>query len=99
MSSCPADARARSSFRSSRRRRFCCRGKRSHPSALVGVLVRLLTRFFLIAAGNARWGLEQRREVDALEFTCAGEQVVVGARGPSISEVEGEPLGGQIFRG
>jgi hypothetical protein len=28
-----------------------------------------------------RWGLEQRREVDALEFTRGGEQVVLGARG------------------
>jgi ketosteroid isomerase-like protein len=44
-----------------------------------------------------RWGLEQRREIDALEFTRAGDQVVLGARGPSIAEVEGEPLGGQIF--
>jgi ketosteroid isomerase-like protein len=44
-----------------------------------------------------RWGLEQRREVDALEFTRAGDQVVLGARGPSITEVEGQPLGGQIF--
>jgi ketosteroid isomerase-like protein len=44
-----------------------------------------------------RSGLEQRREIDALEFTCGGEQVVLGARGPSISEVGGEPLGGQIF--
>lgn len=44
-----------------------------------------------------RWGLEQRREVDALEFTRAGDRVVLGARGPSIAEVEDEPLGGQIF--
>jgi len=44
-----------------------------------------------------RWGLERRREVDALEFTRAGDQVVLGARGASISEVEGEPLEGQIF--
>jgi ketosteroid isomerase-like protein len=44
-----------------------------------------------------RWGLEQRREVDALEFTRAGEQIVFGARGASITEVDGEPLGGQIF--
>jgi ketosteroid isomerase-like protein len=44
-----------------------------------------------------RWGLEQRREIEALEFTRAGEQVVVGARGPSITEVGSEPLGGQIF--
>jgi hypothetical protein len=33
----------------------------------------------------------------AFEFTRGGEQVVLGARGPSISEVGGEPLGGQIF--
>jgi ketosteroid isomerase-like protein len=44
-----------------------------------------------------RWGLEQRREVDALEFTRGGAQVVLGARGPSIGEVDGEPLEGQIF--
>ena len=44
-----------------------------------------------------RSGLEQRREIDALEFTRGGDQVVLGARGPSISEVGGEPLGGQIF--
>ncbi len=42
-------------------------------------------------------GLEQRREVDALEFTRGGEQVVLGARGRSISAVGDEPLGGQIF--
>ena len=42
-----------------------------------------------------RWGLERRREIDALEFTRAGEQVVLGARGPSIGPAE-EPLG-QIF--
>ena len=39
-----------------------------------------------------RWGLEQRREIDALEFTRAGEQVVLGARGPNIGSAE-EPLG------
>ena len=44
-----------------------------------------------------RSGLEQRREIDGLEFTRAGDQVVMGARGPSITEVAGEPLGGQIF--
>jgi ketosteroid isomerase-like protein len=44
-----------------------------------------------------RWGLAERREVDALEFTRAGNQVVLGARGPSIAEVDHEPLGGQIF--
>jgi ketosteroid isomerase-like protein len=41
-----------------------------------------------------RWGLERRREI-ALELTRAGEQVVLGARGPSIGPAE-EPLG-QIF--
>src|SRR6266536_3457502 len=35
------------------------------------------------------------RELDALEFTRGGEQVVLGARGPSIGPAE-EPLG-QIF--
>lgn len=44
-----------------------------------------------------RWGLEQRRESDGLEFTRADDQVVMGARGPSITEVAGEPLEGQIF--
>jgi ketosteroid isomerase-like protein len=44
-----------------------------------------------------RWGLEERREIDALEFTRAGDQVVLGARGASISEVGGEPLEGQMF--
>jgi ketosteroid isomerase-like protein len=43
-----------------------------------------------------RRGLEQRREVDALEFTRGGERVVLGARGPSIG-VADEQLGGQIF--
>jgi len=41
--------------------------------------------------------LEQRREIDALEFTRAGDQVVLGARGPSIGDVRGELLEGQIF--
>ena len=44
-----------------------------------------------------RSGLERRREIDALEFTRGGEQVVLGARGPSIDAVEDEPLEGQIF--
>jgi ketosteroid isomerase-like protein len=44
-----------------------------------------------------RWGLEHCREVDALEFTRARDRVVLGARGASISELDGEPLGGQIF--
>jgi len=42
-----------------------------------------------------RWALEQRREVDALEFIRGGEQVVLGARGPNVGPIE-EPLG-QIF--
>ncbi len=42
-----------------------------------------------------RWGLEERREIDALEFTRGGEQVVLGARGSNIGPTE-EPLG-QIF--
>ena len=45
--------------------------------------------------GTFRWGLEQRREIDALEFTRGGEQVVLGARGPKIGPAD-EPLG-QIF--
>jgi ketosteroid isomerase-like protein len=44
-----------------------------------------------------RWGLDARREVDALEFTRAGDQVVLGVRGASITEVLDEPLEGQIF--
>jgi ketosteroid isomerase-like protein len=44
-----------------------------------------------------RLGLDERREIEALEFTRSGEQVVMGARGPSITEVGGEPLEGQIF--
>jgi ketosteroid isomerase-like protein len=43
-----------------------------------------------------RWALEGRREIDGIEFTRAGEQVVL-FREPSISEVGGEPLEGQIF--
>jgi ketosteroid isomerase-like protein len=42
-----------------------------------------------------RWGREQRREIDVLEFTRGGDQVVLGARGPNIG-LEEEPLG-QIF--
>ena len=44
-----------------------------------------------------RWGLEQRREIDALEFIRAGDQIVLGARGPSIDAVEDKPLEGQIL--
>jgi ketosteroid isomerase-like protein len=46
---------------------------------------------------TSRWGLDQRREIDALEFTRGGEQVVLGARGACIDAVEDEPLEGQIF--
>ncbi len=42
-----------------------------------------------------RLGFEQRREIDALEFTRSGEHVVLGARGPKIGPAE-EPLA-QIF--
>jgi SnoaL-like domain len=42
-----------------------------------------------------RWGLEKRRDIDALEFTRGGEQIVLGARGPNIGPPD-EPLG-QIF--
>jgi ketosteroid isomerase-like protein len=35
-----------------------------------------------------RWGLEQRREIDALEFTRGGEHVVLGARGHNIGPEE-----------
>jgi ketosteroid isomerase-like protein len=44
-----------------------------------------------------RWALAERREVDTLEFTRGGDQVVLGVRGPSITEAGGEPLEGQIF--
>jgi ketosteroid isomerase-like protein len=44
-----------------------------------------------------RWALEERRETDALEFIRGGERVVMGARGPSLTAVGGEPLEGQIF--
>src|SRR6266511_1146088 len=40
-------------------------------------------------------GREERRELDALEFSRCGEQVVLGVRGPNIGPAE-EPLG-QIF--
>ena len=35
-----------------------------------------------------RWGLEQRREIDALEFTRGGDRVVLGARGPNLGPPE-----------
>ena len=44
-----------------------------------------------------RWGVYEHRDVDALEFLRAGDRVVMGARGPTIIEVGGEPLEGQIF--
>jgi ketosteroid isomerase-like protein len=44
-----------------------------------------------------QWGIEHRRDIDALEFTRGGDQVVVGVRGPAITEVGDEPLEGQIF--
>src|ERR671930_1705989 len=44
-----------------------------------------------------RWALQERREIDALEFTRGGDRVVMGARGPGITEVGGEPLEGQIL--
>jgi ketosteroid isomerase-like protein len=44
-----------------------------------------------------RWGLDERRDVDALEFIQSSDRVIMGARGPSITEVGAEPLEGQIF--
>jgi hypothetical protein len=44
-----------------------------------------------------RWALDERRETDALEFIRGGERVVVGARGPSMTEVGGEPIDGQVY--
>ncbi len=44
-----------------------------------------------------RWGLDEHREIDALEFIRGGDRVVVGVRAPTLTEVAGEPLEGQIF--
>ncbi len=44
-----------------------------------------------------REGLRLRRDVAALEFVRAGSRLVMGVRGPSLDEVGGEPLDGQIF--
>jgi ketosteroid isomerase-like protein len=44
-----------------------------------------------------RRGLKLRRDVTALEFIRAGDQVVMSVRGSSIDEVGGESLDGQIF--
>jgi ketosteroid isomerase-like protein len=38
--------------------------------------------------GTFRWALENRREIDALEFTRGGDQVVLGARGQNIGPPE-----------
>ena len=43
------------------------------------------------------WGLERRRDIEGLELIRAGDQVVMGARGPRIDAVADEPLEGQIF--
>jgi ketosteroid isomerase-like protein len=42
-------------------------------------------------------GLRLRGNVAALEFVRAGSRLVMGVRGPSLDEVGGEPLDGQIF--
>jgi limonene-1,2-epoxide hydrolase len=44
-----------------------------------------------------RWGLYEHRDVDALEFLRAGDRVVMGARGPTLSAIGDERLEGQIF--
>ena len=44
-----------------------------------------------------RWALHEGRETEALEFVRGGDRVVVGVRGPMITEVDGEPLEGQIY--
>ena len=46
---------------------------------------------------HLRWGLEERREIDALEFIRGRDRAVGGVRGPTLTEVAGEPLEGQIF--
>jgi ketosteroid isomerase-like protein len=40
---------------------------------------------------------DERREIDALEFVRGGDRIVMGARGPTLTEVAGEPLEGQIY--
>jgi ketosteroid isomerase-like protein len=44
-----------------------------------------------------RWALDERGEIDALEFIRGRDRVVVGVRAPTFTEVAGEPLEGQIF--
>src|SRR5438034_595598 len=41
-----------------------------------------------------RWGLVRRREIDALEFTRGGEEVVLGARGPTVGPAGGDAAAG-----
>ena len=38
-----------------------------------------------------RGALDERREIDALEFVRCDDRVVMGARGPDLTEVAGEP--------
>ena len=44
-----------------------------------------------------RWALAERRDTEALEFIRGEDRVVMGSRDPSLTEVGGEPLDGQIF--
>ena len=44
-----------------------------------------------------RGALDERREIDALEFIRGEDRIVMGARGPNMTEVAGEPLEGQIY--
>jgi catechol 2,3-dioxygenase-like lactoylglutathione lyase family enzyme len=44
-----------------------------------------------------RWGLEEHREIDGLELARAGDRVVLGARGSSLTGVGDEPLEGRIY--
>lgn len=44
-----------------------------------------------------RWGLHEHRNVDALEFLPAGDRVVMGVHGPTLTGIGDEPLEGQIF--
>jgi hypothetical protein len=39
----------------------------------------------------------ERRQIDALEFIRGRDRVIVGVRGPTLMDVAGEPLEGQIF--
>ena len=44
-----------------------------------------------------RWGIDERREIEALEFVRGRDRIVVGVRGPTLTDVAGEPLDGQTF--